>query len=329
MKVLIIGLGSIGLRHVRNLLTNTTYKIVIFTKRKYPEFKENKRITLSDSLEKCLQEKPTVAFITNETAYHISLATLLTKNGLDLFIEKPLSNSLDGIKKLQKITKQKKLITQIGCNLRFHKCIKRIKKLITQKKIGKIVSVQCETGSFLPDWHPYEDYRNGYAAKKELGGGVILTMIHDIDYLYWFFGKPIQVFSTSGKFSDLKISVEDYSASIIKFKKNITAELHLDFFQRPEFRSIKIKGTKGIIYWDSETNEIKLFSNQNNKWISVLKLKKFDRNQMYVDEMNHFLKCVKSKKKTINSLSEGIDTLKIALAMKNSAKYGRVIRLAF
>ena len=215
----------------------------------------------------------------------------------------------------------------MGYNLRFHECIIKIRKLLKQKKIGRIISIQAENGSYLPDWHPYEDYRIGYAGKKKLGGGIILTQIHDIDYLFWLFGNPKYIFSTLGKFSDLDISVEDYCASIIKFKNKITAEIHLDFFQGPEYRGCKIKGTNGIISWNSIDNEIKFYNNNKKKWEVILKLNKFERNQMYIDEIKHFLKCVKNRKMTVNTLHDGIKTLNIALTMKKSAKNNRMVEL--
>ena len=327
MKILIIGFGSIAKRHINNLIHNINCEIIVYSRRKNIRFLDHKKIMVLNSLEKCLLEKPDVALITNETAFHIPMAIKMAKSGLDLFIEKPLSNSTNGIKTLQKIVKQKKLVTQMGCNLRFHKCIIKIRQLINQKKIGKVISIQSENGSYLPDWHPNEDYRKGYASDRQLGGGIILTMIHDIDYLYWIFGNPKSIFSVSGKFSDLDISAEDYCSSIIEFKNNIMAELHLDFFQRPEFRGCKIKGTKGVIYWNSDKNEIRLFKNRKKVWEVVLALKKFQRNEMYIDEIIHFLKCVKNRKQTINNLNEGIKTMKIALAMKKSSKNRRMIKI--
>ncbi len=326
-KILVVGYGSIGKRHVKNILNHSSHEIIICTKRCDLESFTKKRIKIFDTLEKCLAQKPTIGFITNETAYHIPTAIRLARAGLDLFIEKPLSNSTNDIKKLEKIVKQKKLITQMGYNLRFHKCIIHIKKLINQNKIGKIISIQAENGSYFPDWHPNENYEISYAGKKELGGGIILTQIHDVDYLFWLFGKPKSVFSFMGKFSDLKITAEDYCASIIKFKRNITAELHLDFFQGPESRGCKIKGTDGIIIWNSLDNQIKFYNNKKSKWETIFKINKFERNQMYIDEIKHFFKCVQKRQKTINGLDEGIKTLNIALTMKKSSQNSKVIEL--
>ena len=192
MKILVVGYGSIGKRHVTNLLKNTRSEIIICTKRKDVKF-SNRNIKVINSLNKALKEKPTVGFITNETAYHIPTAIKLAKAGLDLFIEKPLSNTTKDVKELLQITKRKKLVTLMGCNLRFDRSIEKIKSLIDSKKIGRIISVKVECGTYLPDWHPNENYTEGYASRDDLGGGVVLTCIHELDYLYWFFGEIKEV----------------------------------------------------------------------------------------------------------------------------------------
>lgn len=318
-KILIVGYGSIGKRHTENLLSNFDVDIIIYTKRNDLSFKTNK-IKIFNSLDKCLKENPDIGFITNETKFHISIALKLAKQGLDLFIEKPLSNSLKQIDLLQKVVNKKKLITQIGCNWRFHPCISEIKQIIDDKLLGKIITIRVENNSFLPDWHPWEDYRLGYPANKKLGGGVVLSQIHELDYMYWFFGPVSQVFSITGHFSDLEISTDDTSVNILKFKKNILGELHLDFFQRPDFKSCKIRGTKGTLYWDTDINKIKIFDPEKSKWKIYFSPKKYSKNSMYVDELKHFMKCVDMRKNTINDLDQGIDTLKIALSMLNSLK---------
>ena len=325
-KILIVGYGSIGKRHVKNLLKESDYEILICTKQKNLKFR-NKRIRTYNSLKQCLDEKPTIGFVTNETSLHVQTAIKLAKNNLDLFLEKPLSNSEKNVNKLKKIVKEKKLIVQMGYHFRFHKCIKKIYQLILQKKIGKIISVQIENNSYLPDWHPYEDYTKSYASKEKLGGGIVLTQIHELDYLYWFFGKPKSIFSVTGKFSDLKLSVDDFSSSIIEFKHKIIAEVHLDFFQGPDFKSCKIKGTNGIIYWDSDLNQVKYFNNKKRRWEIILKLKNFQRNQMYIDEIRNFLRSIKERKKTNNNLDDGIISMNMALAIKKSAKNKKIIRM--
>ena len=327
-KVLVVGYGSIGKRHVQNLLEKKSLEVIVVTKQKI--ISKNSRLKIIHNLDDALKEKPDIGFVTNETRFHLPTAIKLARNGINLFIEKPLSDSLNQVKTLQKIVKDKKLITMIGCNLRFFPPISKIKKLIEQNKIGKIISVQIENGSYLPDWHPYEDYRKGYAAKKKLGGGVSLTQIHEVDYLKWFFGNALEINSLSGKFSNLDIDVDDYSTSILKFKKNIICEIHLDFLQRPQYKRCKIRGLEGIIEWDSESNKVKIFNPKQKKWKNVHLDKNYNLTQkkrlnlMYKDELDHFMNCIKNKKNTINSLDDAIDTLKIALAIRDGTKLKKI-----
>ena len=327
MNALVVGNGSIGKRHIQNLLSISNYNIVISTKQRKPTSLNKKRCIFVKSLNEGLQHNPSIGFVTNVSSEHIKTSLLLAKAGCHIFIEKPLSNSLKDIEKLLNIVKKEKLVTLMGCNLRFHSCIKKIKSLIEQKTIGTIISVKSECGTYLPDWHPSENYSMNYAARDDLGGGVVLTCIHEIDYLYWFFGEIKEVFSITGKFSDLKIKSSDLSAIILKFKNNIVGEIHLDYLQRPEFRSCKIIGTKGTIYWDSTNNEVKIFDIKKKKWIIKLKVKNYDKNKQYVDELSHFLNCVKMKKKSINDLTQGIKTLKIALTTIKSSKEKKLVKI--
>ena len=325
-KILIVGYGSIGKRHLENILLQKNIKIIVCTKRNDLTKLEKKGIIIVNTIADALLHKPNIAFITNETSYHIKTAIKLAENGIHLFIEKPLSHSIKDIKKLEKIVNENKIIVQIGCDHRFHPCIKKIKNILDSKKLGKIISAYVENSSYLPDWHPYEDYRKGYAAKKELGGGIALTMIHELDFLYWFFGDVKKVFSITGKFSDLEISADDLSMMTLNFNQNIIVQLHLDYFSRPEFKSCKIKGIDGTVYWNSDLNEVKIYSQNKKQWKTVLKKEDFKRNSMFIDELKYFLKCVKNKEETFNSIKDGKKTLQIVLDAKKSSKQGKIIR---
>lgn len=328
MKVVVVGYGSIGKRHIGNISKNTKYDIIVCSKKPYDDFLKQNKCQLFSSLNQCINLKPDVAFITNETHFHISSSIKLAKAGCHLFIEKPLSDSLHNIDKLMNIVKKKKLITIVGCDMRFHPCIQKIKEIISLGKLGKVISIKVENGSYLPDWHPDEDYRKSYAALKKLGGGVVLTCIHELDYLYWIFGNPIETCSISGRFSDLKMDVEDLSSILLRFKNNVIGEVHLDYFQKPITRSCKIIGTKGTLYWDSDSNLVKIYNFKNNKWKNEFRLIRYTHNKKYVDEINHFFSCIKNKKKTINDINQGLNTLKIALAIKKSSKTKKTMRIA-
>jgi len=327
MKILVVGYGSIGKRHVKNLSSLNQTQVSVCSKNKETWKLEKKGIKTFTTIEQALKEKHDVAIICNETSLHIKTAIKLADNGYHIFLEKPISNSLKNIPALIKIIKRKKLITMVGCNMRFHHGIKLMKSLIDKNEIGRILSVTVENGSFMPDWHPWEDYQISYASQKKLGGGVVLTQIHEIDYLYWFFGKVDDVYSFTEKLTDLQIDVEDYSGSLLKFKNKIIAELHLDYFQKPSVRSCKIIGTKGQITWNWENNHVQIFKNKDKKWVTKNIEKKFDRNKMFVDELQYFLKCVKKRKIPMNSIIDGLEPQKIALAIKKSSKCGKKIRM--
>ncbi|MBC8250107.1 MAG: Gfo/Idh/MocA family oxidoreductase [Candidatus Nitrosopelagicus sp.] len=331
INVLIAGYGSIGKRHLENLSQFKDVQLTVYTKRTDLDALKQQGIIVSNSLSECLKQNQDVGFITNETSMHIPLAIKLAKEGLDLFIEKPLSDSLKNTKKLHSIIKSKNLITQMGCNLRFHPSIKKIKNMIDHNKIGKILSVQVQSCSYLPDSHRWEDYRNSFASRKDLGGGVILTNgIHEIDYLYWFFQDVKNVVSMSGHLSDLNILVEDYASSLLKFKNNVMGEVHFDYFQRPDFKSCKIRGTKGEIYWNSENNSVNVFNINKKKWETKFETgfsHNLDTYSSYIEELKHFIKCVKSRTETINNLEQGITTLKIALAIKKSSKLMKSVNI--
>tara|TARA_B100001013_G_scaffold105396_1_gene60115 strand:+ start:339 stop:1307 length:969 start_codon:yes stop_codon:yes gene_type:complete len=322
-----VGFGSIGHRHVNNLLKYPDMEVIICTNKKSISTEIQKSCKIVKSLEYGIKETPDIAFITNVTSEHVSTAIKLAECGINLFIEKPLSHSMEHIDSLSEIIKRKKIKVMIGSNFRFHECIKKIKELLDENIIDEIISVRVECGSYLPDWHPNEDYRSGYAAQKELGGGVVLTCIHEIDYLHWFLGQVDEVVSFSGKYSDLELNVDDLSTALLKFKKNIIAELHLDFFQRKEFRSCKIIGKKGTIYWDSDSNLVKLFDVNENKWMEILKISNYDRNQMFMKELDYYLDCINHNKEPMNSIIESREILKIALGIIESSETKKVVKI--
>ncbi len=324
MKAFVIGYGSIGSRHIQNLSLLSNMEIIIQTNRKSNKFLKKNNCKIVKTLLEGIKECPDFAMISNETSFHLKTSKILAKYNIPFFIEKPLSHTLNGVDELLKIVKKKNLITLMGCPLRFHPCLMEIKLLLDKKAIGKILSIYSENGSFLPDWHPKEDYRKSYSANKNLGGGVLLTNIHEIDYLYWFFGKIYNVYGSVGKISNLEINVEDY-ASVHLFFKNILAELHLDFFQIPKSRQLKIIGDKGIIDCNLVNCTLKLYSNKTSKWKIIVSKPSFDFNTIYIDELDHFIDCIKNKKNTINPITIGAEVLKTVFLIKKSAKEKRML----
>ena len=302
-------------------------KIFVLTTRSYDDFLKTKKCFIVKSIKSAISHNPDFAIIANETNIHVKFAKILSKAGIHLFIEKPLSDSIRGINELSQTTYEKKLVTFMGFNFRFHPGIKIIKKLITEKKIGKIISVLVENSSYLPDWHPNENYTKSYSARKELGGGVVLTSIHELDYLYWFFGDVKKIVSITEKISNLKINVDDLSSSLLLFKNNFISELHLDYFQHFPFRSCKIIGEKGIIYWDTEINCVKIFNPKTKRWKKEFSLINYNFDSTYKEELKYFLNCLKNNNQSMNSVEDGFVVLQIALAILRSSKIKKAVQL--
>lgn len=328
MKAIGIGLGSIGQRHFKNLYENFDVDLIAYRRRCLPtQFIDDKIFKTYTNLEKAIAEKPDIALITNPTSMHIPIATKLADNGCHLFIEKPLSHDMNGIGKLIDIVEKKKLITFIGCNLRFHPCIKTVKQLIHDDAIGDIYSTRAVFGTYMPEWHPWEDYRDTYPARKSLGGGVILTSIHELDYLYWMFGNVDKLIAYTEKDSKLEIDTEDNAEIIMKFKNGIVANVHLDFYSKPYRRGCKVVGENGTIVWDFDNNKVSLYEDSTNRWKDVVYSVPSDYNQVYIDEMKHFIDCVNNNKETINNIYNGKNVLELALAAKKSSEERRWIKI--
>ena len=260
MKHLIIGHGSIGKRHAGNLL-QLEEEVILFNRQ-------------TENYENKLGEVESV-FVTCPTAYHMDFALKAAEKGRHVFIEKPVSNTINNVDRLFEICRQNEKICYVGYNFRFHEDLVKIKENLG--RLGKILFVRVEVGEFLPDWHPYEDYRFGYAARADMGGGVVLTLSHEIDYIRWLFGPIVFVKALTGKVSNLKIDVEDIACIIMKSENNAYIELHMDYIQKPAVRTMKIQGEKGALSWDYYEN------------------KSFDRNKMFIDEIKHYLECCNGK----------------------------------
>lgn len=328
MLILVIGCGSIGKRHIRNLKVINAGEVIAFDVKTEQRLQVEREYGVKsyDKLDEALAQKPDVALVCTPTSLHITSAIASAKAGCHLFVEKPLSHNLEGVDELVEIVAQKNLITLVGCNMRFHPGVARIKELINKKSIGKVLCARVQAGHYLPDWHPWEDYRKGYSANKSLGGGVILDGIHEIDYISWLLGEVEEVFCFSGKFSSLEIDTEDMAEMLLRFNSGAIAEVHLDYIQRAYGRSCQLIGEEGTILWDFNEKQVKLYSVRDKKW-HVFAENNYDINRMYMDEMKYFIHCVQRKEKAMSDVVEGKKILEVTLAAKESAKYGKLMNL--
>lgn len=328
MHFLVVGCGSIGQRRIRNL-KSLGYQVSGCEKNylKAEQVAKTYGIVVFTDLEKALANEYNGTFICTPTSLHIPISIEVAKRGINLFVEKPLSNNLKKVDELLTIINKKRVVVLVGCNTRFFPSFRRAKKLIDKNKIGKIFSVKVECGFYLPYWHPYEDYRKGYSANKHLGGGVIFDDIHEIDLLCWLFGKVKGVFCFVDKVSTLDIDTEDIAEIFLRFKSGIIAQIHLDYLQRTYRRYYEFIGEKGIIIWDYITQDVKLYSEKTNQWEVFQESINADREIMFIEEIKHFINCIKGREESVNSVPLAKESLEIALACHGSAQKKEMIYL--
>jgi len=287
--------------------------------------KDKYHITVFDDVKQALSKNPDLVFICTPPSAHIKIALEAVKNNAHVFIEKPLSNSLNKVDELNKIAKKKNLQIFVGYCFRFHKGLQLVKKMVDEQKIGKILSIRAEFGQYLPDWRPWQDYKKSYTAKKDLGGGIILDGSHEIDYARWLIGNVESVFCFADKISSLDVETEDVAEILLKFKNGAIGEIHLDFIRPGYTRNCEILGEKGVIVWDFAENVVKIYDLKRKKW-EVIKTPS-DTNDMYVDEVEHVINAIKMGKKSLIDGFDGEKTLEVVLAAKESADSCKVIKI--
>ncbi|MFC1920730.1 Gfo/Idh/MocA family protein [Chloroflexota bacterium] len=328
MKILIAGCGSIGTRHLKNLQSLNAGELIVFDTdaERSRKAAETYGVRVVTGFTEALAEQPDAVLICTPTSLHIDYALSAARNGCHLFIEKPISHSLDRLGELISTSSQNVIL--IGCNFRFHGGMELVRQLIEDKKIGRVLFADAEFGQYLPDWHPWEDYRRGYSANKSLGGGIILDSIHELDYLYWLFGKADEVNCTAGKLSGLDIDVEDYAEIIIGFGSGTIARVHLDYLQRPYARTLKVVGESGTIEWDFADNLVRWYNGDEKAWNDYRPETADNINEMYIREMEHFLRCIEGKETPMANAQDGKLILEIALAARQSAETRQRIKLS-
>jgi predicted dehydrogenase len=317
MKFLIVGYGSIGKRHLYNLDILGYKDVLVYDKQ--PEVLEGIKRPYHD-LDEALAESPDVAIIANPTAYHIPAALAAANIGTHLLIEKPVSHTLEGLKELLAVVREYDLVTMVAYSLRFFKGIIMIREILSRGTIGKPLYVHAEAGQYLPDWRPGSDYRKIYSACSDQGGGVTLDLSHELDYLLWLFGPVCHVSCVEGKVSNLDINVEDTTDILMEHENGVISAVHLDYLQRVPTRCCKVVGSEGTLIWDNSDGAVRVFDTKQNQWQNYDY--HTDRNDMYLDELQHFIQCVIEKEQTIIPLEAGIQVLQLALVAKKAASEG-------
>jgi len=326
MKFLIAGFGSIGRRHFRNLLA-LGERDIVFLRSQLSTLPDDEiaDFPVETDLQTALSHQPKAVIISNPTALHLDVAIPAAEQGCHLFIEKPISHSLERVDKLQIALAHGGGKVLTAFQFRFHPGLMKIKTLLADEMIGQPLSVRAHWGEYLPDWHPWEDYRQGYSARADLGGGVVLTLCHPLDYLRWLFGDVQSLWAFTSANSALKLDVEDTAEIGLHFDGGLIGSIHLDYVQRPPAHRLEIIGTEGTIRWDNANGAAEVFSVQEGKWQRYPLPDDFERNDLFLSEMEHFLKVIGEQAEPRCSLEDGIWSQKLVQGVHDSARAGRLI----
>lgn len=239
-----------------------------------------------------------------------------------------LAHALDGVDELAAIVEKNNLVATVAYNLRFHPSLAKAREWLASGRIGKVYSARAEISERVTDWHPWEDYCTSYTVRSDLGGGVLLTQSHELDYLAWLFGKPNWAFASGGNKGGLGIDTKDAVESVIGFPNGVDVSAHFDYVKRLGVRSLEISGTSGRIFCDLLTFTATLIPmEQGSAPVVVNPPDGFERNVMYVNELAHFLKCVRTGTKPEVTIEDGKAAMKLAFAMRESMQTGECVRL--
>ncbi len=312
MKFLISGMGSIGRRHF-SVLKGLGYEDVYCVRSGSTNTQTPGGVKTLTSFEEAADIGLDAALITNPTSLHVKTASMLAGMGMALFIEKPLCSSLVGTEELLKLCRDNNVPVLMGYNFLHHPAICFIKELITDGKVGKVISARAQFGTYMPGWHKDEDYRKSYAAQKALGGGVVLTSIHEQNYLTWFFGKvtKIKAMQTLGNVTG--IDCEEGAEILMRHESGVLSSIHLNFFQRPYYRNCQIIGTLGTIVWDFMKPEVSLIHSEASETWRIGPGAYELLNDSYVMQMKHFVKVAKREEMPVCDLEDGIRDLETSL----------------
>jgi predicted dehydrogenase len=320
LRALIAGCGSIGRRHLSNLRALCPAEIVAWrtTDRDAGALRAEFELREEPSLEAALGLRPDFAIVANPTSRHVPVALEIARAGVPLLIEKPLSDRLDGVAELIGTVEDRRLLAMVGFNLRFHPGLQLLKALLEGGRIGRALALRAEVGQYLPDWHPGEDYRRGGSARRDLGGGVVLDLIHEIDYALWLMGTAVEVKGMAARVGELEIETEDVAEIVLRFESGALGSVHMDYLQRAPARRCRVIGSEGTLEWDYFAGEVRLFEARTGRWTTT-KQEPFERNDMYRAEMAHFLECLAGRARPPVGLREAAASLEVALAARDGA----------
>ncbi|MEY2458843.1 MAG: hypothetical protein QOG30_673 [Acidimicrobiaceae bacterium] len=321
MKGLLVGYGSIGRRHLANFHTlGVEDWVVVHTgKGTLPVEPPCPVRTYADLGDALLEEAPDFAVIANPTNLHVPTAIACIEADCAVLLEKPVSHTPEGLDELESAAAAHDVAVLVGFQFRFHPALARIRELLDSRAVGAPLHARVIWGEHLPSWHPWEDFRNGYAARTDLGGGVHHTICHPFDYLRMLFGDPVGVVASLGENGPLGLDVPECADVLLRFPDGVAAQVHLDYWTRPTAHRVEISCTDGTIHWDYITGAFRVWDASTEAWQPETFPGVDDRNDLFVAEAAHFLDVIAGNARPVCTLADGIETVRLCAEIEASA----------
>lgn len=332
MKFLVIGLGSMGKRRIRNLQHLKAGEIIGFDLRedRCKEAEKKYGIRVFKVFDDAISKNPDIFIISTSPDQHIKYALVAAKSNKHFFAEVGLSR--EGIDELVTLSKRRNIVAAVSCSMRFHPAVQAIKKLVEKKEIGKILAFTHHCGHFLPNWHPWEDYRSFYVGKRETGGARDMVPF-ELDWISWILGEIKTISCMKDKLTNLDIDIDDTYSLLVSLENKILGSILIDVISRVHYRVIKLIGEEGVIVWDQSKRYVEIFSSDDKKWKKesveegIIEKGYVTGEKLYIEEMDHFIRAIKGETTWMRNFADEQKILDILSAAERSSEKGVHIKL--
>lgn len=319
----VVGMGSIAKRHLKNLrfLYPDADIYVVSSSGRNLDLPEGANAVVN--LEQLIRLKPTYVIIASPAPYHTEAATLLLENKVPVLIEKPLaSDSDDAVKFLELCTSKDCPAIAVGYCLRFLPSAIAVKSFLETEGLGTVYNVSSAVGQYLPGWRSDKNYKDSVSAKKELGGGALLELSHELDYLMWLFGSVTLQHSWLRTTAELGLEVEEIADLVLTTESGIHISVHLDFIQKSTQRKCELIGEKGRLVWDLLANTVTFIDATTTK--IIYSDEQYDKNTMYLDMLRTFSEAENQGMQELATINSSLKVVQLIDAAKKTNK-GRIV----
>lgn len=327
--ILVVGYGSIGRRHFRSLqsLGCDDVRLLRTGEPRPGAFESPPGVKVYHCLADALADGPWLVVVANPTSLHADAAAAALKAGANVLLEKPVAGDMKSAQKILAAQKDSPAAVSMAYCFRYHMLYRQLHDAVKSGRLGRVFHAHTWQASYLPSWHPWEDYHASYAARAELGGGVVRTLDHDLDMIRWVMGQPVEVLASSGAMSGIAVEVEDTADMIFRFAGSAQACAHVSFGRRDYCRGMWVVGEAGSANLDWNAGTLTITTGDEVAEKTSLP-GDFELGTIYVDMLRDALAgFAASPPRAAIGLWEGVAALEMALAALASSENGKSVSL--